>query len=224
MVGKAKSPQAERSPASGKTRRRAAHLGPQRRRPQVLDAALELFVERGYRDTSIEAIADRVGVTKPVVYECYPSKNALFIALLDREEERLREHIFSALPTQPPEDLEAVLVRAFEAVLSAALTAPDSWRVVFISQHGHDPVIADRVQSARDQVVTRVESLAEAVLRENGVADAPRIATIAAELLVSAGEAGVRLVLEPDRESDPRELGALIGRLAAGGAREVIEG
>jgi AcrR family transcriptional regulator len=70
-------------------RRRATHLGPERRRPQVLDAALELFLKRGYEGTSMQAVADQAGVTKPVVYACYSSKDALFRALLEREENRI---------------------------------------------------------------------------------------------------------------------------------------
>jgi AcrR family transcriptional regulator len=54
-------------------RRRAAHLGPERRRPLVLDAAFALFVKRGYEGTSMEAIAAAAGVTKPVVYDCFSS-------------------------------------------------------------------------------------------------------------------------------------------------------
>ena len=49
-------------------RKRAAHLGPERRRPEVLDAALALFLEHGYDGASMQAIADGAGVTKPVVY------------------------------------------------------------------------------------------------------------------------------------------------------------
>ncbi|MGH3832803.1 MAG: helix-turn-helix domain-containing protein, partial [Pseudonocardiaceae bacterium] len=63
-------------------RARAAHLGPERRRPLILDAALEVYVERGYRGTSMQAVADAAGVTKPVVYECYPNKDQLLLALL----------------------------------------------------------------------------------------------------------------------------------------------
>ena len=67
-------------------RERAQHLGPERRRPMVLDAALRLFTAAGYQGTSMEAIAEAAGVTKPVVYECYPSKAELFRALLERAE------------------------------------------------------------------------------------------------------------------------------------------
>src|SRR5919109_1976644 len=79
-------------------RARAEHLGPERRRPLVLDAAFELLLKHGYEGTSMEAIAAAAGVTKPVVYACYPSKAELFEALLRREEERVLGEIQAALP------------------------------------------------------------------------------------------------------------------------------
>src|SRR2546421_12720937 len=89
-------------------RARAAHLGPERRRPLVLDAALREFVAHGYRGTSMEAIAEAAKVSKPVVYECYPSKEKLFRALLEREERKLGEAVASSLPRRPSfEDVEA---------------------------------------------------------------------------------------------------------------------
>ena len=78
-------------------RERAAHLGPERRRPLVLDAALELFRERGYEGTSMEAIAAAAGVTKPVVYELFGSKDGLFGACVDRSIERLAVEIAAAV-------------------------------------------------------------------------------------------------------------------------------
>src|SRR2546430_8833816 len=77
---------------------RAAHLGPERRRPLVLDAAFELFLEHGYDGTSMDAVARAAGVTKPVVYDCFPSKEDLFTALPQREETRVLEQIAAALP------------------------------------------------------------------------------------------------------------------------------
>src|SRR3954471_23782194 len=113
-------------------RPRAAHLGPERRRPLVLDAALKEFVVHGYRGTSMEAIADAAGVSKPVVYECYPSKERLFRARPEREEQGLGEAVAAALPRSPSfEDVEAVLAEGLTALLSAAAATPLSWRGVF---------------------------------------------------------------------------------------------
>ena len=48
----------------------------------MLDAAFKLFLERGYSGTSMEAIAEAAGVTKPVVYACYPSKDELIFSII----------------------------------------------------------------------------------------------------------------------------------------------
>ena len=81
-------------------RKRAAHLGPERRRPLVLDAAHDLFLRNGFEGTSMDAIAAAAGVSKPVVYDCFASKDELFTAMLDREEERvLRETGPRSAPT-----------------------------------------------------------------------------------------------------------------------------
>src|SRR3954464_11292462 len=79
------------------TRRRAAPPRPERRRPPGLDAALQQVLHRGYDGTSMQAVADEAGVTKPVVYACFSSKDELFRALLRREEERILGEIQSAL-------------------------------------------------------------------------------------------------------------------------------
>ena len=84
---------------SARRRKRAAHLGPERRRPLVLDAAYELFLENGFEGTSMDAIAAAAGVSKPVVYDCFASKDELFTAMLDREEERILVETGEALAT-----------------------------------------------------------------------------------------------------------------------------
>jgi AcrR family transcriptional regulator len=197
-------------------RRRAEHLGPERRRPLVLDAALALFVERGYAGASMDAIAQAAGVTKPVVYECYPSKEELFKALLEREEKRLLEAVTAALPDQVRvEGVQDLLVNAFTALLTAAATAPDSWRVVFGSDQGSEPAVARRFRRGRQAVVGQMEKLVEPVLAEAGVGDSERKAPLYAELLASIGEGGVRALLEPSSDWSPEELGALLANLAA---------
>jgi AcrR family transcriptional regulator len=196
-------------------RRRAPHLGPERRRPLVLDAALRLFVKHGYRGTSMDSIAAAAGVTKPVVYECYAGKEELFRALLEREERRLLEAVGAALPREASvEDVEALLVDGLTALLTAAEAAPDSWRVVFESEHGGEPAIARRVRRSRAAIVAQLVGLVRPVLEGAGVQDAERKAPVLAEVLASVGEAAVRTLLASDGGWRPRELGGLIGRLA----------
>lgn len=199
-------------------RERAAHLGPERRRPLILDAALKLFVKQGYHGTSMEAIARAAEVTKPVVYDCYAGKEELFGALLRREERRLLEAVGAAFPTELDfSDIEGLLREGFTALLSAAAESPDSWRVVFDSEHGAEPAIRRRVIRARASVVSRLDSLIEPYLASVRVQDTARKAPVLAELLASLGEAGVRVLLASDGEWTAGELGAFLGRVAAQG-------
>src|SRR5688500_1802439 len=107
------------------SRKRAAHLGPERRRPQVLDAALKQFLAHGYDGASMQAVADEAGVTKPVVYACFPSKDELFRALLSREEERILGEIQSSFAGVETNDPEATLSGGYTAFLRAVGSSPD---------------------------------------------------------------------------------------------------
>ncbi len=199
-----------------KSRRRAEHLGPERRRPLVLDAALRMFVEHGYAGTSMDAIAAAASITKPVVYECYPSKEELFGALLEREEQRLLSAVRTALPEAVRvEGVRELLVNGFTALFAAAASAPDSWRVVFGSEHGAEPAVARRFRRGRAAVVSQVELLIKPVLGEAKVEDATRRAPLYAELLASIGEGGVRMLLSSASDWTPEELGPLMADLAA---------
>jgi len=200
-------------------RPRAAHLGPERRRPLMLDAALKEFVQRGYRGTSMEAIADAAGVSKPVVYECYPSKEKLFRALLEREERRLGEAVAAALPSDPSfEDVEAVLAEGLTALLSAAASAPLSWRVVFDAEHGGDRAVLKRVLRARALITEQLTRLVALYLAEAGTEDVERKAPVLAELLAATGRTSVRILLDSGGEWTPDELGPFVARVLARGA------
>ena len=67
------------------------------RRHQLIDIARSLFAERGYEGTSIEEIAQRAGVSKPVVYEHFGGKEGLYAVVVDREMSALLDGITSSL-------------------------------------------------------------------------------------------------------------------------------
>ena len=54
------------------------------RRAQLLESALEVFVAQGYHAAAMDDIADRAGVSKPVLYQHFPGKLELYLALLDQ--------------------------------------------------------------------------------------------------------------------------------------------
>jgi AcrR family transcriptional regulator len=203
----------------GGERLRAAHLGPERRRPLVLDAALGIFAREGYSGASMQAIANAAGVTKPVLYECFDDKAELFKALLEREQRRLDELMTVSLPDDSAaEDAEALLAHGFTMFLRAVAMAPDSWRLVMLSPHGSDPRVARRIERGRREQTERVRRLTEPVLERARVVDPRGRAEVMAYMIVGAGESAARLMLST-RDWTPERLGPLLaGVIVRGGA------
>lgn len=195
---------------------RAAHLGPERRRPMVLDAAFELFLDHGYEGTSMEAVARAIGVTKPVVYACYPSKDELFKALLGREEERVLAEIAAALPAAAEGDLEGALTEGLIAFLRAVEASPRAYRVIFLGE-GANAAVASRIKRGRERQVEAVAMLSRPLLSGDDPDELDRSARLLGHLTVGLAESGARALLSEDGWT-PETLGAQLGRIAGGGA------
>jgi AcrR family transcriptional regulator len=202
------------------TRKRAAHLGPERRRPQVLDAALELFLERGYEGTSMDAIASAAGVTKPVVYACFPGKDELFRALLAREEERIIAEIQAAFANADLTDPEGTLIEGYTGFLRAVAASPDVYRLIFLGEGGGNTAVARRIQRGRQAQVDALSGLARGWLeRRSGkrakATEIDRTARLLGNAIAGLAEAGARLLLSGTDDWTPETLGRELGRLAA---------
>jgi AcrR family transcriptional regulator len=210
------------NPAAAKAQRpreRAAHLGPERRRPLVLDAAFELFLEHGYNGTSMEAVARAAGVTKPVVYDCFASKEELFTALLRREETRVLGQIAAALPRgADSDDAALVLGDALTAFLRAVAASPQAYRVIFLGEGGANAAVARRIRSGRrDQVQAIAMLVGEWLSRHRPGVDPATAAPLVAHALVGVAEGAARALLTEDDAWTPESLGRALGALAAGG-------
>jgi AcrR family transcriptional regulator len=98
------------------------------RREQLLDIGRELFAQRGFEATSIEEIAARADVSKPVVYEHFGGKEGLYAVVVDREMQDLLNRFTSALsaPGHPRELLE----RAAFVLLDYIEEETDGFRVL----------------------------------------------------------------------------------------------
>lgn len=76
---------------------RGTRMTGQQRREQLLSVARVLFAEKGYEATSVEDIAERAGVTRPVVYEHFGGKQGIYAVVVDREVKRLTDAITAPL-------------------------------------------------------------------------------------------------------------------------------
>lgn len=98
------------------------------RRQQLLDVARELLAERGFEATSVEEIAHRAAVSKPVVYAHFGGKEGIYAVVVDREMRRVLDRIESSLA----EDAHprALLERAAQAFLAYVEECPDGFRIL----------------------------------------------------------------------------------------------
>ena len=99
------------------------------RSEQLLDVAERLFATTGYAATSIEAIATKAGVTRPVVYEHFGSKDGIYLACLRRARGQLETMMFEAMATAS--DLRAQIERGADAYFRFVESDPQRWRVLF---------------------------------------------------------------------------------------------
>ena len=206
--------------AADSPRRRAAHLGPERRRPMILDAALEVFSERGYAGTTMQSVADAAGVTKPVVYDSFANRDELLLALLGREEQHLVISIVAALPTDPTVGTPAEhVLEGVTAFLETVAKSPQSWRIVFGAQYGAAPVVAERVRAARAFLV---EGLRLTLLKSlPGVTAPDQNLPVIAEMLASMTESCARMLVVDGTDRTPAELAKVVSQIVDGGFRSI---
>ncbi len=104
---------------------RTPRLAPEIRRRQLLDAALDVLAEGGFDAITVEAVAQRAGVTRPVVYDLFGDLEGLMLALIDREEMTALAPLLLIVDGEPGEvDPEQFLVQAILAFLRAVKANP----------------------------------------------------------------------------------------------------
>lgn len=152
--------------ATPTTRPRGTRLPRLARRRQLLDAAMEVFVARGYHAAAMDEIAERAGVSKPVLYQHFPGKQELYLALLDESVERLIETLAHAIrsTTDNRQRVNATFAAYFEYVAEQSGT----FKLVFESDFTSEPAVQRRLDAA----VTTCADLISQVIREDaGLAD-----------------------------------------------------
>ncbi|MFU9037753.1 MULTISPECIES: TetR/AcrR family transcriptional regulator [Streptomyces] len=115
------------SAAAGTRRARRVRMTGAERREQLLDIGRTLFAERGFEGTSVEEIAAKAGVSKPVVYEHFGGKEGLYAVVVDREMRQLLDMVTGALTAGHPREL---LEQAAFALLDYIETYTDGFRIL----------------------------------------------------------------------------------------------
>lgn len=166
-------------------RPRAGRLPRTARRAQLLDVALDVFVEQGYHSASMDEIADRAGVSKPVLYQHFPGKLDLYTALVSTAVTTVIEGVREALASTQDnsERVQATMRLWYDCVADRE----KAFRLVFESDLTSDPEVSGLV----DRVTSEsAEAIAEVIVEDTGLSRGA--AELLAAGLVGMGHVGAR--------------------------------
>ena len=136
---------------------RAARLPRDQRRAQLLDAANEVFTSKGYHAAAMDDIAEAAGVSKPVLYQHFPSKLDLYLALLDSSCERLVEIVTEALAsTDHNADRVVATMGAFYEFVSSSA---GEFRFVFESDLTGEGRVQQRLWRVNDEIADAIAAV-----------------------------------------------------------------
>jgi AcrR family transcriptional regulator len=136
---------------------RAARLPRDQRRAQLLDAAKEVFTSKGYHAAAMDDIAEAAGVSKPVLYQHFPSKLDLYLALLDSSCERLVEIVTEALAsTDHNADRVVATMGAFYEFVSSSA---GEFRFVFESDLTGEGRVQQRLWRVNDEIADAIAAV-----------------------------------------------------------------
>jgi AcrR family transcriptional regulator len=187
------------------------------REQQMLDAAVKVFSRRGFHGASMDEIAERAGISKPMVYAYLGTKEELFVACLRREGTRLLETVTSAVdPDLPPDEQLWAGLRAFFGFVGAHR---DGWAVLYRQARGEQP-FAGELATMRAGIV---EVVAGMLGRVRGVAEADTELEVMAYALVGAAES-LADWLADHSEADPDATATRLMNVAWLGAAQLLTG
>ncbi|GAA2811362.1 TetR/AcrR family transcriptional regulator [Saccharopolyspora taberi] len=134
------------------------------RRAQLLEAAQSVFVNNGYHAAAMDDIAERAGVSKPVLYQHFPGKLELYLALVENHGSELVRRVREAIESNPDNKHR---VRAAVGALYEFIDAEgQAFRLVFESDLRSEPVVEQAVQQALSGCI---DAVAEAVTADAGL-------------------------------------------------------
>jgi AcrR family transcriptional regulator len=134
------------------------------RRKQLLDVARKVFGRRGYHTVTMDAVAKEAGVTKPILYDHFPSKRELYLALLEADLGDLRERLSEALSS--PSNRERIRA-SFQAYFDFVDDHAEGFRLLMQEAVGGEREFREMVGRFREDVLHAVTRVIERESRGN---------------------------------------------------------
>ncbi|HEX2090051.1 MAG TPA: TetR/AcrR family transcriptional regulator [Actinomycetota bacterium] len=187
------------------------------RRAQLLNVARRVFGKSGFHSVSMEEVANEAGVTKPILYDHFPSKKELYLALLDADLAVLHEKVRQAL-NSPIGNRERIRA-SFQAYFDFVQEEADGFRLLMQETVGAEREFRDRVAQVREQILSEVADL---IVRESRGKLQREHAETVALALIGMGETVAQRQLGRSRRVQQEALEILV-RLAWRGITEVTD-
>ncbi|WP_372733826.1 TetR/AcrR family transcriptional regulator [Nocardioides sp.] len=188
-------------------RPRGGRLPRRERRAQLLDSALEVFVAQGYHAAAMDDIAERAGVSKPVLYQHFPGKLDLYLALLDASCDQIIANTRAALESTHDNKLrvEATMNVFYDYVASDT----GAFKLVFESDLTSEPAVREHVERVTSETAAMV---AEVIHEDTGLPD--QASRLLAVSLVGMAQVSARFWLTEAGGIDRGDAAALVAGLA----------
>ena len=152
--------------ATSATRVRGTRLPRVARRRQLLDAAMAVFVARGYHAAAMDEIAERAGVSKPVLYQHFPGKQDLYLALLDESSDKLTKAVADAIHSTA--DNRQRVNATFAAYFAYVSEHNGTFRLVFESDLTSEPAVRARLAATTRACA---DLISQVIKEDAGLAD-----------------------------------------------------
>ena len=189
------------------TGRRTSRLPRSARRLQLLRAAQDVFVAQGFHAAAMDDIADRAGVSKPVLYQHFPGKRELYLALLEQHVDELTDRVREALAGTEDNRLRVDgVVGAYFGFIDAE---GEAFRLVFESDLRNDLEVRGVVDRGAQVCI---DAVAAVIADDTGV-DRERALLLASGLIGSA-ESSARWWLAGKGTLSRDEAASLMSRLS----------
>src|SRR5271154_2266884 len=147
-------------PMSGAIQAASRRLTAEQRRHQLFAVALELFSQRGYRATTMDDIAEAGGVTKPLLYQHFSSKRALYLELVDSIARDLLTAIGSAVVQAegPRQQVEM----GFAAYFGLVVSHEAEFRLLYGRDDAEDEELGRALRAVEDAIAEAIDPLIDA--------------------------------------------------------------
>ena len=174
------------------------------RREQLLDVTTLIIAEAGFQAVSIQSVARRAGISRPIVYEHFGDLSGLLEALVEREVERALDQVAETELVDLSEgDPSELMLESLRAYLDAVAQHPTTWQLVLMPPEGAPELLRTSIISGRAEVLSR---LAQAV---RPISTPPRQMPdpeLTARILSAVADEYARLLLTDASQFPPERL------------------